>query len=120
MRIKLTAVAIALFFLSTNVFAQTQSARLVGTVHDASGAAIPNAKITATQQETKKSTETVTNPSGDYVFPALQPGTYSLTVEAAGFRKAVVDGARTGCRREHESIRHARSRPGDRSIGSEG
>ena len=92
MRIKLTAAAAALFFLSANVFAQTQSARLVGTVHDASGAAIPNAKITATQQETKKTTETTSSATGEYVLPALQPGTYSLAVEAAGFRRAVVDG----------------------------
>jgi Carboxypeptidase regulatory-like domain len=92
LRIKFTAAAVALLFLSANVFAQTQSARLVGTVHDASGAAIPNAKITATQQETKKTTETTSSTTGEYVLPALQPGTYALAVEAAGFRRAVVDG----------------------------
>src|SRR5262249_2738689 len=52
---------------------------------------IPNAKITATQQETRKSTETLSNSTGEYVFPSLQPGTYSLVVEASGFRKAVIN-----------------------------
>jgi hypothetical protein len=71
--------------------AQTQTARLVGTVSDTSGGTVANAKVTATQQETKKTIETTTNTSGEYVLPALQPGSYSLTVEAPGFRKAVVD-----------------------------
>jgi hypothetical protein len=47
--------------------------------------------VTATQDETQKTTETATNTSGEYVFPSLQPGVYKLTVEAPGFRKAVVD-----------------------------
>ena len=46
--------------------------------------------VTATQQETKKTTEATTNTSGEYVLPSLQPGVYSLIVEAPGFRKAVV------------------------------
>jgi protocatechuate 3,4-dioxygenase beta subunit len=79
-----------LFFLSVHVVAQTQTARLVGAVHDASGAIIPGARVTATQDETKKTTETATNTSGEYVFPSLQPGAYTLNVESPGFRKAVV------------------------------
>jgi hypothetical protein len=78
-------------FLATVSFAQTQTARLVGTVHDSSGAVIPNAKATAVDLATKLKTEVTTNASGDYVFPVLQPGTYSLTVEISGFRKAVID-----------------------------
>jgi hypothetical protein len=79
-------------FLSAHGFAQTQTARLVGTVHDASGAAIPNARVVATQDATKQHTETTTNPSGEYVLSALQPGTYTLNVEAAGFSKGLVTG----------------------------
>jgi Carboxypeptidase regulatory-like domain len=71
-------------------FAQTQTARLIGTVHDSSGAVVPNAKISAVQNETKLRTDTSSNASGDYVLPALQPGSYTLMVEAAGFSKAVV------------------------------
>lgn len=82
--------AAEVFFLSLHVGAQTQTARLVGAVHDASGAIVPAARVTATQDETKKATETGTNTSGEYVFPSLQPGVYTLNVEAPGFRKAVV------------------------------
>ena len=73
-------------------FGQTQTARLVGTVHDSTGAVVPNAKVVATNMATKVQTEATTNTTGDYVLPALQPGNYSLTVEASGFRKAAVEG----------------------------
>ncbi|HUB79848.1 MAG TPA: TonB-dependent receptor [Bryobacteraceae bacterium] len=78
-------------FLATVTFAQTQTARLVGTVHDSSGAVLPNAKVTAIDNATKLRTEVTTNSSGDFVFPVLQPGTYSLTVESSGFRKAMIN-----------------------------
>src|SRR5215472_3489335 len=50
------------------------------------GAAVPNAKSTAMQQETQESTETVSDAGGEYGCPSLQPGTYSLVVESSGFR----------------------------------
>ena len=65
-------------------FGQTQAARLQGTVHDGSGAIVPNAKVVAINNQTKDPTDTTTNSSGLYMFPALRPGTYTLTVEAAG------------------------------------
>src|ERR1017187_5825899 len=73
-------------------FGQTQSARLQGTVHDASGAIVPNAKVVAVHIATKDSSDATTNSSGLYVLPVLRPGTYTLSVEAAGFSKSVVTG----------------------------
>jgi hypothetical protein len=72
-------------------FGQTQSARLQGVVHDASGANVPGAKVVAVNLQTKAMSETTSNADGIYVFPALQPATYSLTVESTGFRKSVVE-----------------------------
>jgi hypothetical protein len=89
---KLVAATAALFIFSAQAIAQTQSARLVGTVQDPSGAAIPNAKITAVDDATRHTTEATTNTSGEYVLKSLQPGAYNLTVEAAVFRKALVNG----------------------------
>ena len=71
-------------------FGQTQTARLQGTVHDASGAIVPNAKVVAVNNQTKDSSDATTNGSGLYVLPALRPGTYTLTVEAPGFSKTTV------------------------------
>uniref|UniRef100_Q020T4 TonB-dependent receptor, plug n=1 Tax=Solibacter usitatus (strain Ellin6076) TaxID=234267 RepID=Q020T4_SOLUE len=83
---------LAAALLAAAGFAQTQTARLVGTVHDSTGAVVPNAKVAAMNLGTKQTSEAITNANGDYVMPALQPGTYSLTVEAGGFRKARIDG----------------------------
>ena len=71
-------------------FGQTQAARLQGIVHDASGAIVPNAKVVAINMQTKDASDATTNTSGLYVLPALRPGTYTLTVEAAGFSKTSV------------------------------
>ena len=72
-------------------FGQTQTARLQGTVHDSSGAVVPNAKVVAVHNGTKDTSDTTTNASGLYVLPALRPGLYTLTVEAAGFAKTAVN-----------------------------
>jgi hypothetical protein len=73
-------------------FGQTQTARLQGTVHDASGAIVPNAKVVAVNNATKDSSDATANSTGYYVLPVLRPGTYTLSVEAAGFSKSVVTG----------------------------
>jgi hypothetical protein len=70
--------------------AQTQTARLQGTVRDASGAVIPAAKVVAVNDQTKESSEANSNETGLYVLPVLRPGIYTVTVEANGFSRAVV------------------------------
>ncbi|HEV2134482.1 MAG TPA: carboxypeptidase regulatory-like domain-containing protein [Terracidiphilus sp.] len=60
-----------------------------GTITDPSGALVAGAKVTATETETSFSRAAVTDSSGHYVIPNLRPTKYSLTVEAAGFRKFV-------------------------------
>ena len=68
-------------------FGQAVNATLLGTVTDASGAVVPNAKVTITEVNTGVSRSGQTNESGNYTFPDLPPGQYSVTVEAAGFKK---------------------------------
>jgi hypothetical protein len=69
------------------MFGQAVSATLLGTVTDSSGAAIAKARVTATETSTGAIHESVTNDSGNYTFPDLTPGRYSVTVEASGFKK---------------------------------
>ena len=73
-------------------FGQTQTARLQGTVHDVSGAVVPDAKIVVVNEQTRDFSDTTTNSSGLYVLPALRPGTYTLSVESPGFSKATIRG----------------------------
>jgi hypothetical protein len=59
---------------------------IVGTVSDASGAVVPNAKVTAKLVETNQTHIATTNGQGQYRFSLLQPGTYEVTGEATGLQ----------------------------------
>jgi hypothetical protein len=66
--------------------AQTRTeGQLSGSVVDPSGAGVPGASLTMSQPSTGFSTTVQANATGDYVFPDLQPGTYTLAVSAKGF-----------------------------------
>jgi Carboxypeptidase regulatory-like domain len=73
--------------LATSALAQVGiNANLSGTVSDASGALIPGVEVTAKNTETGVATTSVTNESGNYRFPSLQPGTYEVAASLAGFQ----------------------------------
>ena len=69
-----------------------ENAELTGSVTDTSGALIPKAKVTLTNNGTSEVRTGVTNSAGLYDFPALHIGTYSLKVEAPGFESYVKTG----------------------------
>src|SRR6516164_9206831 len=69
-------------------FSQAVNASLVGTIIDSSGAAVPGAKVTLTETNTGVSRGTSSNESGNYTFSDLPPGTYALTAEQTGFKRA--------------------------------
>lgn len=86
------------FFLFTLVFAlsplavgQTTTATLSGTVSDADGAAVPQAKIVVTNRLNKFTRETTANGSGVFSFSGIDTGDYSLTVTYKGFQTFVVN-----------------------------
>lgn len=64
----------------------------VGSVTDPSGAAVPAAKVTVTEEATGLSRFTVTSQEGYCAIPSLRPSVYSLAVEASGVRKAIQNG----------------------------
>lgn len=67
--------------------AQAVSATLLGSVNDKTGASVANAKVTIKELATQITHEVTTNESGNYTFPNLPPGAYSVTAEANGFKK---------------------------------
>ncbi|MBM3755069.1 MAG: TonB-dependent receptor, partial [Acidobacteria bacterium] len=81
----------ALPFITVALVAQTQS-RLAGTVTDDSGAVVAGGKVTARNVQTGVGTEAATTEAGNYIFPALIPGSYEVSVEKPGFKKAVQSG----------------------------
>jgi hypothetical protein len=60
-----------------------------GTVADSSGAVIPNAKVTLTDEATNVARTTQTSSAGVYLFPAIPVGTYDVSASAPGFKKYV-------------------------------
>ncbi len=75
--------------LELSLMAQTSQGRILGTVVDPSGAVVANAKVTITNTSTGVSRAGVTTSAGDYTAPNLDPGMYTISVEAPGFKKTV-------------------------------
>ncbi|MGB7667570.1 MAG: carboxypeptidase regulatory-like domain-containing protein, partial [Candidatus Acidiferrales bacterium] len=74
------------FLLPIRAFAQGETtSAIVGQVMDASGAAIPGATVTITNRATGLERSAKTDNEGRFNFPQLEPGTYSVKVEAQGF-----------------------------------
>lgn len=67
-------------------FGQTNQGEIAGVATDPSGAVIPNASITATNDETGSIYSTVSTKAGIYRFPSLQIGTYTVKASAPGFK----------------------------------
>src|SRR4029453_1965967 len=75
--------------LTVTALGQTTTGSLTGSATDPKGAIVAGARVTLVNPQTGGERNVVSNSDGVFDFQALQPGTYSLTVEAAGFRKAV-------------------------------
>jgi Carboxypeptidase regulatory-like domain len=92
---RLAAPAAVVFLLSLAVpgaLGQATTATLVGTVTDTSGAALSQATVTITNQNTGQSYTHQTNESGNYEFTLLPPGVYAVEVADQGFANSVTKG----------------------------
>src|SRR5262245_61173791 len=83
---------ILIFVFGTLAYSQTSFGRISGTVTDSSGGAVPNATVTITDPSTSLSRTATTDGSGFYTVTNLPVGTYSVQVEMANFKKAVLPG----------------------------
>src|SRR5665213_2291606 len=81
-------VALLALSCASAVFAQRDLGTLVGTVTDPSNAVIVGAKVTITEVGTGEVYTVSTSSAGDFVRPALKPSTYTVTVNAPGFKTA--------------------------------
>jgi len=80
------AIAMLLFLiLPMQAVSQFGNASLRGTIKDVKGGVLIGASITATNTETKAVSKTKSDNTGTFNFPSLQPGVYTLVVEAKGF-----------------------------------
>src|SRR5579859_4822394 len=82
-----SAFAAALLIVSTPALrAQIDMGGVAGTIKDPSGALAPGAQITLTNEATRVAQKTRSSSSGAYVFEAVPAGSYTLKVEASGFK----------------------------------
>jgi len=79
-------VLLLLVLLASSSFAQQLTGTLSATVTDAAGAVVPNAKVTMKNERSGDVRTTVSNGSGYFTVTAVQPGSYSINIEAPGFK----------------------------------
>src|SRR5271156_6679990 len=88
-------VAVA-FLAPTLLPAQGTGGRILGRVSDSSGAVIAHVKVIVTNEATGVSRDAESNDSGDYSFPEVPVGVYTLGFELTGFKKALRHGVSVG------------------------
>ena len=81
-------IAIAVLVAFARPLAAQTTSRLVGSVVDAQGAAIPGVTVTATSPQLIGNDTAVTDSSGQFRFPSLPPGVYTVKAELSGFKPA--------------------------------
>jgi hypothetical protein len=87
------SLALSALVVCPSLFAQATGS-ISGTVSDATGAAVPGAKITITVPATGLTRSTTANQAGEYVFPLLGVAVYNVEVEHQGFQKAAAQDVR--------------------------
>jgi hypothetical protein len=81
-------VCLALFFLLIPaVFGQSDNGAIAGFAKDPSGAVVPKATVTLKNEATGVQQRETTNDAGYYTFTNIPPGLYTVSIEAAGFKK---------------------------------
>jgi hypothetical protein len=94
---RLLHVSVVAFLSSASLsFAQIDKGTIAGTVRDAQGAVVPDAKITVTRTDTQQQRSLVTDKSGAYSAELLTAGTFSVAAEASGFNRTELGGVQVG------------------------
>jgi len=83
---------LALVFFSIPAVAQFETADVLGTVRDPSGSPIGNCSVTLLNEGTGAKTQAETDENGNYTFPNVRVGRYTVSAEAPGFSRAVAAG----------------------------
>jgi hypothetical protein len=94
MRLHLRTILFLTVLVPSSAFAQADKGTLLGTVLDASQAPAAETSVRATEVNTNSTRETKTNDAGNYSFPLMDPGTYSISAEHTGFKRESRQGVR--------------------------
>src|SRR5438876_3513386 len=86
--VSLMFAVLVVFAFAIGGYAQVANGNLVGSILDASGASVPNAKVEIENVATGVKSTTTTDATGSYRFNNLLVGTYNITASATGFATA--------------------------------
>lgn len=84
----LLALAVSVLFVG-NVYSQSGTTSITGTISDQNGAVVPGAAVTLSNPDTGFSRTSTTGEDGKFAFPSIPPATYQISVEAKNFKKLV-------------------------------
>ncbi len=87
-QVGIVLVGVLVLVSSSGLRAQVDTGSITGTVRDQTGAVIPGAKVTITNQGTALTLSTVTGSDGSYTFTPVKIGVYTVTAEFQGFQTA--------------------------------
>ena len=87
-RTTLLLAGLSIALCGTSARAQYEDGSLIGSIHDATGAAVPNAAITVTNIDTGNVIHVSATSSGDYEIPSLRVGLYNIEATAPSFAPA--------------------------------
>jgi len=104
---KFLFISLSLLAFAGFCFAQGVTGTILGTIDDSSGAGVPNASVTVTNQDTNQSLKVPTGDQGNYIASHLPPGRYRVTAKASGFRDAVSDGNIVAVNQHASGFQHA-------------
>lgn len=93
---RLSLTLLALSSAASNLSAQAVSGTMIGSVHDATGAPVAKAPVTLFNEETGLIRVVPADAGGEFTVPSLPPGTYSVTVQMAGFKKTTLTNLKLG------------------------
>ena len=82
-------ISLCLGCICVPLFAQFETSEVLGTIRDQKNDVIPKAAVSLLNQDTGIVARTTTDDGGNYDFPQVKPGRYTVTAEANGFSKAV-------------------------------
>ena len=88
----LSSAVLATTLMSVNLHAQLTVGHVTGNVRDASGALVPGARVTLTDEGTGLAATASSTSTGTYTFQFVNPGSYTVRVEAPGFAPQIVHG----------------------------
>src|SRR5215212_8698938 len=86
MAVPILRISALILLLGASASAQTTLGRLVGSVLDGSGAVLPGATVTLTNQQTNQVQTTTSGDTGAFVFPQVPVGTYKVQIALEGFK----------------------------------